>query len=156
VLVLAEEHPGAQINNRADVHGERAKVIQQRYPTMRLKANAKLKDVLWELELLLPEKRKVGSVTPIPSGHPAVSYPLSGGWPPNLPALVPLRGKGCPTPLRSKGWDKITADAERFASFSQYWPRTFHSGLKPGASQRHAVAIVANLFQVQHAVTNVS
>jgi hypothetical protein len=40
-----------------------------------------------------------------------------------------------PHSLRSKGWVKIMADAERFASFPLYRSKTFHSGLKPGASQ---------------------
>ena len=51
VFALAEEHPGAQIIIGAEVEAERARVIQQRYPTMRLNEDATLKDVLWELGL---------------------------------------------------------------------------------------------------------
>jgi hypothetical protein len=58
VLALAEEHQGAQIVIGADVEEERAKVIQQHYPTIQLKADATLADILWELELLAPSSRK--------------------------------------------------------------------------------------------------
>ena len=51
VLALMEEHPEEQIVVAADVEAESAKVIQQRYPTMRLHKDAILKDILWELEL---------------------------------------------------------------------------------------------------------
>jgi hypothetical protein len=43
---------------RADVPDEREKVIQQHYPTIQLKENATLKDVLWELKLLYASSEK--------------------------------------------------------------------------------------------------
>jgi hypothetical protein len=49
VLALAEQYPLAQIIISADVDLERAKVIQQHYPTVHLNADATVKDILWEL-----------------------------------------------------------------------------------------------------------
>jgi hypothetical protein len=51
VLALAEQHPLAAIIITADVEHERAKVVQQHYPTMHLKATAGAQDILWELSL---------------------------------------------------------------------------------------------------------
>jgi hypothetical protein len=51
VLALAEQHSSASIVITAGVDHERAKVIQQHYPTMHLKPNATVKDILWELDL---------------------------------------------------------------------------------------------------------
>lgn len=49
VLALQEQHPAAQIILTADIDPERAKAIQHHYPTMHLKANARVQDILWEL-----------------------------------------------------------------------------------------------------------
>jgi hypothetical protein len=49
VYALADQHPQAQIIITADIDPERAKAIQHHYPTMHLKANATVKDILWEL-----------------------------------------------------------------------------------------------------------
>jgi hypothetical protein len=57
VFALLEEHPAAQIIISAGVDDERARVIQQHYPTMRLKEDTTLKDVLWDLELFFSERR---------------------------------------------------------------------------------------------------
>lgn len=51
VLALAEQHPEAQIVIAADVEPERARVIQQRYPTMQLEPGATAQDIVWELSL---------------------------------------------------------------------------------------------------------
>lgn len=51
VYALADQHPAATIIITADVHPERAKAIQQHYPTMHLKSNATVKDILWELKV---------------------------------------------------------------------------------------------------------
>ena len=59
VFALGEEHPRAQVIVGADVAPERAKVIQQHYPTVHLKENAALKDVLWDLEILFPRGSKL-------------------------------------------------------------------------------------------------
>jgi hypothetical protein len=58
VFALGEEHPLAQIIVGADVGTERAKIIQQHYPTVHLKENAALKDILWDLEILFPRGSK--------------------------------------------------------------------------------------------------
>jgi hypothetical protein len=58
VLALAEDYPGAQIIITADVDDDRARVIQQHHPTMRLNEGATLKDVVWELELFHPGSEK--------------------------------------------------------------------------------------------------
>jgi hypothetical protein len=49
VYALADQHPQAQIIITGDIDPERAKAIQHHYPTMHLKANATVKDILWEL-----------------------------------------------------------------------------------------------------------
>ncbi len=49
VLALGEQHPEAVIIIAHDVSPERARIVQQRYPTLTLGAKATLKDVLWEL-----------------------------------------------------------------------------------------------------------
>jgi hypothetical protein len=49
VLALAAQFPVAQIIITADVESERAKVIQHHYPTMTLKSEATITDILWEL-----------------------------------------------------------------------------------------------------------
>jgi hypothetical protein len=46
VYALADQHPQAQIILTADIDPERAKAIQHHYPTMHLKANATIKDIL--------------------------------------------------------------------------------------------------------------
>lgn len=51
VYALADQHPNAAIIIAADVHPERAKSIQHHYPTMHLKANATVQDIVWELNL---------------------------------------------------------------------------------------------------------
>ena len=52
VLALAETYArGAQIIITADVTPEKAAIIQQHYPTMHLKPNATVKDILWELKV---------------------------------------------------------------------------------------------------------
>jgi predicted nicotinamide N-methyase len=51
VYALADQHPAAQIIIAADVDPERAKAIQHHYPTMHLKANATVHDIVWELNL---------------------------------------------------------------------------------------------------------
>lgn len=49
VYALADQHPNAAIIITPDVDLERAKAIQHHYPTLHLKANATVKDILWEL-----------------------------------------------------------------------------------------------------------
>ena len=49
VLALAAQFPGAQIIITADVELERAKAIQHHYPTITLKPEATITDLLWEL-----------------------------------------------------------------------------------------------------------
>jgi predicted nicotinamide N-methyase len=49
VYALADQHPTAQIILTADIDPERAKAIQHHYPTMHLKANATVHDIVWEL-----------------------------------------------------------------------------------------------------------
>jgi hypothetical protein len=49
VYALADQHPQAQIIITADVDPERAKAIQHHYPTMHLKADATVREIVWEL-----------------------------------------------------------------------------------------------------------
>lgn len=49
VLSLAEQHPTSTIIIVADVGQERAKAIQQHYPTLHLKTNAMVQDIVWDL-----------------------------------------------------------------------------------------------------------
>ena len=50
VLALAETYArGAPIIITADVTPEKAAIIQQHYPTMHLKPNATVQDIVWEL-----------------------------------------------------------------------------------------------------------
>jgi hypothetical protein len=49
VYALADQHPTASIIITADVDPERAKAIQHHYPTLHLKANATVRDIMWEL-----------------------------------------------------------------------------------------------------------
>jgi hypothetical protein len=49
VLALAEQHPLASIIITADINPERAKVIQQHFPTMHLRANCTVQEIVWEL-----------------------------------------------------------------------------------------------------------
>jgi hypothetical protein len=58
VFSLVEQIPRAHVIIAADVEAERAKVIQQHNPTIHLKENATLKDVLWQLELFFPANTK--------------------------------------------------------------------------------------------------
>jgi predicted nicotinamide N-methyase len=51
VYALADQHPQAQIILTADIDPERAKAIQHHYPTMHLKRNAGVHDIVWELTL---------------------------------------------------------------------------------------------------------
>ena len=51
VLALAEAHPKGAIIIKADISSEKGAIIQQHYPTMQLKPNATVKDILWELSL---------------------------------------------------------------------------------------------------------
>lgn len=53
VYALADQHQNATIIITADVHPERAKAIQHHYTTLDLKPEATIKDVVWELSLLL-------------------------------------------------------------------------------------------------------
>jgi hypothetical protein len=55
VYALADQHPAATIIITADVHPERAKAIQHHYPTLHLKANARVQDILWELSHEKPQ-----------------------------------------------------------------------------------------------------
>jgi hypothetical protein len=48
-----------------------------------------------------------------------------------------------PHSLRSKGWLKITADAERSASFPLYRSKTFHSGYASAAVAGTSQAVYA-------------
>lgn len=56
VLALQEQYPTAQIILTADVDPERAKAIQHHYPTLHLKPDSTVKDILWELS---HEKRQI-------------------------------------------------------------------------------------------------
>jgi len=49
VYALADQHPSATIIITAEIDPERAKAIQHHYPTMLLKPNATVQDILWEL-----------------------------------------------------------------------------------------------------------
>jgi hypothetical protein len=51
VYALADQHANAAIIITANVLPELAKAIQHHYPTMHLKANATVQDILWELNL---------------------------------------------------------------------------------------------------------
>ncbi|MGZ7104657.1 MAG: hypothetical protein ACXVKC_04420 [Candidatus Angelobacter sp.] len=51
VFSLIEQHPTASIIITADVDQERAKAIQQHYPTLHLKPAATVKDIFWGLGL---------------------------------------------------------------------------------------------------------
>jgi hypothetical protein len=51
VLALADQHPMATIIMTADIDPERAKAVQQHYPTLHLKPSATVQDILWELNL---------------------------------------------------------------------------------------------------------
>jgi hypothetical protein len=59
VFALGEEHPLAQVIIGEDVGADRAKIVQQHYPTLHLKENAALKDVLWDMEILFPTGSKL-------------------------------------------------------------------------------------------------
>jgi hypothetical protein len=52
VYALADQHPLATIIMTADIDPERAKAIQHHYPTMLLKPNATVQDIVWELSQL--------------------------------------------------------------------------------------------------------
>lgn len=52
VFALADQHPSATIIITADVHPERVKAIQHHYPTIHLKANATVRDIMWEVSNL--------------------------------------------------------------------------------------------------------
>jgi hypothetical protein len=49
VYALADQHPMATIIMTADIDSERARAIQHHYPTVHLKANATVHDIVWEL-----------------------------------------------------------------------------------------------------------
>jgi hypothetical protein len=49
VLALAEEHWDAQVVIAADVDGERARIVAQHYPALRLKPGVTAGDVIFEL-----------------------------------------------------------------------------------------------------------
>jgi predicted nicotinamide N-methyase len=49
VFALADQHPSATIIITADVHPERMKAIQHHYQTLHLKANATVRDIIWEV-----------------------------------------------------------------------------------------------------------
>src|SRR5262245_35491079 len=54
VLALAAEHFKAHIVIAPNVERERARVIQQHYPTLDLNPNATAADIIWELSHRLP------------------------------------------------------------------------------------------------------
>ncbi len=56
VLALAQEHPSAHIVISADVEPERARVIQQHYPTLQSRPGATAKNIVWELSHLAHDK----------------------------------------------------------------------------------------------------
>jgi hypothetical protein len=49
VYALADQYPTAQVIITADIDPERAKAIQHHYPTLHLKADATVRDIMWEL-----------------------------------------------------------------------------------------------------------
>jgi hypothetical protein len=49
VFALAEQYSTATILSSADVDQDRARVVQQRYPTLHLKPAATARDIIWEL-----------------------------------------------------------------------------------------------------------
>jgi hypothetical protein len=49
VYALADQHPQAQIILTAYIDPERARAIQHHYPTLHLKADATVHDIVWEL-----------------------------------------------------------------------------------------------------------
>jgi len=59
VLALAEQHPNASVVITAGVDHERAKMIQQHYRAMHLKATASVKDILWELSVQLGNGQEI-------------------------------------------------------------------------------------------------
>lgn len=54
VLALAHERPYAPIVVAPEIECERAKLILQHHPILRLKPNATANDVIWELDRLFP------------------------------------------------------------------------------------------------------
>jgi hypothetical protein len=52
VFALADQHPNAVIIITAEVDPERVKAIQHHYPTLHLKANATVQDIVWEVSNL--------------------------------------------------------------------------------------------------------
>jgi hypothetical protein len=52
VYALADQHPLARIIMTADIDPERAKAIQHHYLTLHLKADATVRDIVWELSNL--------------------------------------------------------------------------------------------------------
>jgi hypothetical protein len=54
VLFLAEQHTGAQVVVGQTVEENAAREVAQRLVTLRLKPQATVADVIWELSLLLP------------------------------------------------------------------------------------------------------
>jgi hypothetical protein len=49
VYALADQHPLANIIMTAEIDPERAKAVQHHYPTLHLKEDATVRDILWEL-----------------------------------------------------------------------------------------------------------
>ncbi len=52
VYALADQHPLATIIITADVDPERTKAVQHHYPTLHLKADATVRDIVWEISNL--------------------------------------------------------------------------------------------------------
>jgi hypothetical protein len=52
VYALADQHPLATIIITADVDRERAKAVHHHYPTLHLKADATVRDIVWEISNL--------------------------------------------------------------------------------------------------------
>jgi hypothetical protein len=55
VYALADQHPRAQIIITADIDPERAKAVQHHYPTLHLKADATVRDIVWELSQFMKD-----------------------------------------------------------------------------------------------------
>jgi hypothetical protein len=52
VFALADQHTLATILITAEVDRQRAKAIQPHYPTLHLKADASVRDIVWEISNL--------------------------------------------------------------------------------------------------------
>ena len=86
MFALAEEHPGAQIIIVADVHDGPATIIQQRYPTIQLRENAALQDVLWGTGVTFSPQRKLDPIEQ-DAAEAYVSFRTSSGFLSSLSAI---------------------------------------------------------------------